>query len=69
MKNKILKLVAVVFVICSVLSVSVSADTTKSYTYWLGNGDKTLTYSKPIYDYYTTVTGGTLGYNLSLIHI
>lgn len=63
MKNKILKLVAVVFVICSVLSVSVSADTTKSYTYWLGNGDKTLTYSKPIYDYYTTVTGGTLGYN------
>lgn len=63
MKNKFLKLAAVFVAICSVFAISVSADTTKSYTYWIGNGDKTLTYSKPIYDYYTTVTASSLGYD------
>lgn len=63
MKNKLLKLIAAAIAICSVLTVCVSADTTESYTYWLGNGDKIIAFSKPIYDYYATVNGGTLGYN------
>ncbi len=63
MKNKFLKLAAAVIAICSVFAISVSADTTKSYTYWIGSGDKTLAYSKPIYDYFTTVTAASLGYD------
>lgn len=63
MKNKFLKLIAALIVLGSVFAMCVSADTTKSYTYWLGSGDKTLAFSKPIYDYYATVTGGVLGYN------
>lgn len=63
MKNKFLKLAAAVIAICSVFAISVSADTTKSYTYWIGSGDKTLVYSKPIYDYFTTVTAASLGYD------
>ena len=63
MKKRFFKFIVAVFVLCLILATAVSADTTKSYTYWIGAKDKALVYSKPIYDYYKIVTGASLGYN------
>jgi len=68
MKKRLLTMLVAVLTAVLVISVpaaalSESAIPTGSYSYWLGYKKKKLVYTKPIYEYESTVDSKKLGYN------